>query len=113
MLKLFDSSAPEASPAFNIHAPAVGLAGVLVDFHASAANHDAPVLEYHWEFGDGVSADGAEVHHAYTYASQYTVRVTAEGLNGHTAQNSAGISITGTIPTGYKPAEKTRYSEMK
>jgi PKD repeat protein len=113
MLKLIDTSAPEAAPAFNLQAPAAGLAGVLVDFHGSAADDHAPVLEYHWEFGDGVSADGADVHHAYTYAGQYTVRVTAEGLNGRKAQSTAGISITGTIPTGYKPAEKTRYSELK
>ena len=113
MLKLIDTSVPEAAAAINIHTPAGGLAGVLVDFHASAANNDAPLFEYHWEFGDGVSADGAQVHHAYTHAGEYAVRITAEGLNGRKAQSTAGISITGTIPTSYNPAEKTRYSEIK
>lgn len=113
MLKLIDTSVPEAAAAINIHTPAGGLAGVLVDFHASAANNDAPLFEYHWEFGDGVSADGAQVHHAYTHAGENAVRITAEGLNGRKAQSTAGISITGTIPTSYNPAEKTRYSEIK
>ena len=60
-----------------------------------------------------MSADGAQVHHAYTHAGENAVRITAEGLNGRKAQSTAGISITGTIPTSYNPAEKTRYSEIK
>jgi hypothetical protein len=110
MLKLIDASVPETAPVFEAHAPAVGQAGDLVQFHAAAGNADAPVLGYHWEFGDGVSADGADVSHAYTLAGQYTVTVTATGLSGHRAQNTLGISVTGTLPTGYKSSERVRYS---
>ncbi len=60
MIKLIDTSVPETPPAFNVHALSAGQAGVLVEFHALAASADAPVLGYHWEFGDGVSADGVE-----------------------------------------------------
>jgi PKD repeat protein len=113
MLKLIDTSVPETAPAFETHAPVVGQAGALVEFHATAGSADAPVLGYHWEFGDGVSADGANVAHAYTEGRQFTVTVTATGLNGRTAQNTLGISVTGTVPTAYNPAEKARYSEPK
>jgi len=71
------------------------------------------VLGYHWEFGDGVSVDGADVSHVYTQPGQYTVTVTATGLNGRTAQNTLGISITGTVPTAYDPAAKQRYRGEK
>jgi hypothetical protein len=113
MLKLIDTSIPEEAPALEAHAPATALAGDLVEFHAAAVSVDAPVLEYHWEFGDGVSADGADVSHAYTYASQFTVTATATGLNGGTAQKTLGISVTGAVPTAYNPAAKQRYGETK
>jgi hypothetical protein len=113
MLKLIDGSVPELAPVFEAHAPAAGQAGATVEFHAAADNADAPALLYHWDFGDGVSADGADVSHAYTYASQFTMTATATGLNGHTSQKTLGISITGTVPEGYRPDLKTRYSEPK
>ena len=113
ILKLIDTSVPETAPVFEVHAPAVGQAGVLVELNAAAGSADAPVLEYHWEFGDGVSADGANVSHAYTQARPYTVTVTATGLNGRTTQNTLGISIAGMVPTAYDPAAKERYSGAK
>ncbi len=113
MLKLIDTSVPEAAPVFDAHVPEAALAGSQVDFHAMAGNADAPVLQYHWDFGDGVSADGQNVSHAYTYASQYTVTVTGTGLNGRTTQKTLGISVTGMIPIGYKPDLKVRFSEPK
>ena len=113
MLKLIDTSVPETAPVFEVHAPAVGQAGVLVELHAAAGSADAPVLEYHWKFGDGVSAEGADVSHAYTQAGQYTARITATGLNGRTTENTLAISITGMVPTAYDPAAKERYSGPK
>ena len=113
MIKLIDTSVPETPPAFNVHALSAGQAGVLVEFHALAASADAPVLKYHWEFGDGVSADGADVSHAYTQPGQYTVKVASTGLNGRRTQKTLGISVTGMVPTVYNPAEKERYGGAK
>jgi hypothetical protein len=109
MVKLIDASVPERSPAFEAHAPSVAQAGALIHFHAAAANGHAPVLGYHWEFGDGVSSDGADVSHAYTQAGPYAVKVVSTGLNGSTTENTLRISVTGIMPTGYNPAEKVRY----
>lgn len=63
--------------------------------------------------GDGVSADGSGVSHAYTQPRQYTVIVTATGLNGQATQKALTISVTGMIPTACNPAEKVRYSGAK
>ncbi len=109
MVKLIDTSVPETAPVFEVHAPADRQAGVLAEFHAAAGGADAPVLGYHWEFGDGVSADGTDVCHAYTQAGPYTVTVTATGLSGQTARRALAISITGAEPTAYDPAAKERY----
>jgi hypothetical protein len=113
MVKLIDTSVPEADPAIEVHAPASGLAGDLVAFHGTAGGADAPVLQYHWDFGDGVSADGADVSHAYTHSGQYTVTATATGLNGRKAQKTLSITITGMVPTTYRPYERTRFNGTK
>jgi len=113
MIKLIDASLPEADPVFEAHAPAAGQAGDLVAFHSTAGSADAPVLGYHWEFGDGVSADGADVSHAYTHSGQYTVTATATGLSGRKAQQTIGITITGMVPTTYRPYERTRFAGTK
>jgi hypothetical protein len=113
MLKLIDSSVPETDPAFSAHAPADSRAGDMVQFHAAEESAEPSALQYHWEFGDGVSADGADVSHAYTQAGQYNVTVTATGLNRRNRQHTLGISITGAVPTAYNPADKERYIAPK
>jgi alpha-galactosidase len=110
MLKMIDSSVSEIGPGFGAHAPADGRAGDMVPFRATEDSAEAPVLQYHWEFGDGVSADGADVSHAYTQSGQYRVTVTATGLNRRTLQHTLGISVSGAVPTAYNPAAKERYS---
>jgi alpha-galactosidase len=110
MIKLIDSSVSEKDPAFDTHAQADGLAGDMVEFHAAEGSAEAPVLQYHWEFGDGVSADGADVSHAYTQAGKYTVTVTATGLNRRNLEHTLGISVSGAVPTAYNPAAKERYN---
>jgi alpha-galactosidase len=109
MLKLIDASVPEADPGFGAHAPADAQAGDAVQCHATEDSAEAPALQYHWEFGDGVSADGAQASHTYTRAGQYTMSVTATGLNGRTLQHTLRISVSGAVPTGYNPAAKERY----
>jgi PKD repeat protein len=111
MIKLIDASVPEAAPAFEADAAADGKIGDPVNFHAAQSSSEAPVLNVHWEFGDGVSADGMDVSHAYTYASQYKVTATAIGLNAQTSQKTLTIVITGSIPTGYFADQKQRLTE--
>lgn len=111
VLKLIDTSVPETAPVFALDAPAVGQAGALIDFHATEGSSDTPVLLYHWEFGDGVSAEGSAVSHAYTQPRQYTVTVKATGLSGRATQKTLSVSVTGMVPTVYNPAGKGRFSQ--
>jgi PKD repeat protein len=66
-----------------------------------------PALSYRWDFGDGTSEQGRQVHHAYTKAGNYTIRLMAEGMDGIPAEKHATISVSGsrTIgpPTRYNP----------
>jgi alpha-galactosidase len=112
ILKVVDNSIPVAPPAFTAHAPGSAKAGESVEFSASG-DEESPVLQYRWAFGDGVSADGAKVSHAYTLAGQCTVTVTAIGLNGRALQHTLPISVTGFVSTIYDPSAKERYRAPK
>jgi alpha-galactosidase len=113
ILKLVDTTAEPAKLAFETYAPATALAGTSLELRASSSDTATPVLQYHWAFGDGVSAEGSLVSHAYTLAGQYTVTITATGLNGVTLQHTLGIVVTGTVPTIYDPSAKERYEAPK
>ena len=69
--------------------PASGAAPLAVTLSASG---DATA--YHWDLGDGTSADGAIVQHTYA-AGAWTATVTATGAGGETAQASVKVTATG------------------
>jgi L,D-transpeptidase catalytic domain/Putative peptidoglycan binding domain/PKD domain len=69
--------------------PANGAAPLAVTLTATG---DATA--YHWDLGDGASADGAAVEHTYA-AGAWTATVTATGADGETAQASVQVTATG------------------
>jgi alpha-galactosidase len=66
------------------------------------------VLTCHWDFGDGTSADGLKVQHAFTHAGDYDVQVTVTGLGAVTNRNSSRVSIAGDVSTRFDPQAKQR-----
>jgi hypothetical protein len=68
-----------------------------VRFFASApgASAASQPLSYTWTFGDGTSATGSQVSHAFTTAGGYDAQVTATGAN-----DSAGVSPQVAITVG-------------
>jgi hypothetical protein len=108
MLKLLDTSVPAIAPPIEVQGPSHGTAGETLTFEADAASLDAPVLAGHWDFGDGTSADGIRVHHAYTGSGDYTVAVTVTGLDSVTNQKTLPVSIAGTISTRFEPTRNRR-----
>jgi len=92
-------------------APAAHAAPPAVSVQASPASGPAPLQVtltaggdfalYHWELGDGTTADGPSVQHVYT-AGRFTARVTATSPTGETTQatvtvTSVGLTLAGTI----------------
>jgi hypothetical protein len=68
--------------------PATGAAPLAV---ALTAAGDA--VSYHWDLGDGTTADGATVQHSYA-AGEYTATVTATATDGETATAQVAIRAT-------------------
>lgn len=108
MFKLVDKAIPPAPPAFQLNVPSNAKAAETLTFQAKASSPEEPVLTCHWDFGDGVSLDGMQVHHAYTHQGEYTVHVTSIGLNTPANTKSFNISVSGEVSTRFVPAEKER-----
>ncbi len=107
MFKLIDRSVPELPPAFDVDAVSKGKTGATLTFRATSSVAN-PVVKYHWDFGDGVAAEGAAVSHAYTQPGVYTVQITATGLDAISNTKSVKITVTGDVSTTFVPTEKER-----
>jgi alpha-galactosidase len=110
LIKFVDASLPPAPPTLSTKVPAAAEIGQPVKFSA-ASGSGVPVLSYHWEFGDGTSAEGAEVAHTYTRTADQVVQLTAEGMDGIPARESFRITIGGTVRTRMRLQQNRRYVE--
>ena len=59
-----------------------------VHFDGSGSRPRAGIESYHWDFGDGSSADGVTADHTYTSPGTYTAKLTV-GAAGQTSSNTA------------------------
>ncbi|MGD0480906.1 MAG: alpha-galactosidase [Terracidiphilus sp.] len=108
MFKLVKNSVTARSPDFDVRIPPSAQSGEAVEFRADSLG-ETPGLGYQWNFGDGVTGDGAAVTHTYTQPGSYAVTVEAMGLDKRTSTKTMTIAITGYVPTIYDPARKERY----
>ncbi len=110
LIKFVDASLPAAPPTVTTQVPAAAEIGQPVKFSA-ASGSGVPVLSYHWEFGDGTSAEGAEVTHTYTGTADYVVQLTADGIDGIPARESFRVTVSGTVRTRMRLQQNRRYVE--
>ena len=87
--------APQPQPPVAvINAPAQAIAGQPVTFSGSQSSGPFPIVSYQWRFGDGSTADGANVQHAYAAQGTYTVQLTVVDSSGLSGSTSVQIQIT-------------------
>lgn len=108
MFKLIEGEVEAAPPAFEVRSAKRAKAGEILAFSAERVSGEEPALTFHWDFGDVSSQDGMKVHHAYTQSGEYTVRVTATGLDASTSTKTFAVKVSGNIATRFAPAEKKR-----
>jgi alpha-galactosidase len=97
LIKIIDTSIPPAAPSIDFKVPSQAKIGEEIGFSGTASKDGVPALAYHWDFGDGVIANGSTLTHAYTAAGNYAVRFTAEGLDGKSAEQTFSIEVSGTM----------------
>ena len=113
LVKVVDSSMPAAAPSISLKAPEQAQLGRTVELSAVVDPESVPALAYHWDFGDGVSAQGSTVTHAYTRNGLYTVRLGVDGLDRIAATKASSIAVTGNLTTTYDAPSARRYEEHR
>lgn len=109
IFQIIDTAIAAQAPDVHVQHPSTAKAGESVVFFAHAANTAPPAVQYQWDFGDGVVEQGARTAHAFTHAGNYTVTLTATGLDGLEAKKKFSFPVTGSIATTFAPAKSTRY----
>ena len=111
LIKIIDTSIACSEPSVILRIPASAQIGQPAKMVAAFAPDGVPATNYKWDFGDGVSAQGHEVSHSYTRAGTYSIKVTAEGIDGLAAHKTASIAVSGTIDGGFHFGRNRRYVE--
>lgn len=63
-------------------------------YEENALKSDSIPLEYEWDFGDGTTARGAEVHHCYAKPDNYTVKLNViNKISGEITYNDATYNL--------------------
>jgi PKD repeat protein len=76
--------------------------GEVITFDASSTTDtttDLPLLTYSWTFGDGTTATGVKVTHAYADEGSYTATLTVKDNDLATSTASMAFSIQNVAPT--------------
>ncbi|HEV2814621.1 MAG TPA: PKD domain-containing protein, partial [Solirubrobacteraceae bacterium] len=84
----------------DVSAPERGTAGSVLAFGASVVDVWSPVSTIAWDFGDGTTATGARVEHAYGAPGRYGVIVRATDARGMTAQRDPFDVAVAAAPAG-------------
>ncbi|WP_421732521.1 alkaline phosphatase [Cellulomonas sp.] len=82
---------PNVGPTPVITSSSTGLTGLLDG--TGSTDPDGTIASYQWNFGDGTSASGATVSHAYTGSGIYTVALTVTDDDGVATTTTAPLTI--------------------
>jgi hypothetical protein len=111
LIKIVNAAIPAEPPALMVDAPSSAEVDKLVKASVSCDPGGVPALSYKWEFGDGTSADGPEATHTYTRAGAYSIKVSAEGVDGLIAIKTISITLTGSVDTQFHLSKNQRYTD--
>ena len=114
VIKLIDKSVAAAAPTVTAQVPAAANTGATITLSALSPQAEAggvPAVAYHWDLGDGTSADSPKVSHAYTNAGEFTIRLTVDGVDGVPAHKSFSVKVTGNLRAHSNLTDNRRFIE--
>jgi hypothetical protein len=113
VVKIVYSSIPAAAPMVSVAIPENIEAGKPIPLSAQSSSDHVPALAYHWDFGDGTSAEGTSVTHTFTHAASYTVHLNVGGIEGVPFEKDFPVAVKGTVDTIFRPELYQRYQEQR
>ena len=114
VIKLIDRSVAEAAPTVTAQVPAAANTGETISLSALSAQAGAggvPAVAYHWDLGDGTSADSPKVSHVYTSAGEFTIRLTVDGVDGVAAHENFTVKVAGNLRAHSNLTDNRRFVE--
>ncbi len=111
IIKLIDNTEPPSAPVVKTKIPSTTNAGETIQLTAQTESGSVPAIAYSWDFGDGTTATGPSVSHAYTRAAQFTIRLTADGIEGLPSTQTFTIKVTGNLTAFPKLTDNRRYRD--
>lgn len=76
-----------------VGAPAAGVVGQPISFDGSTSSGPAPISTFAWTFGDGATAVGPAVEHAWATSGTFAVRLVVTDADGLTADATTDIDV--------------------
>lgn len=99
--RAFDAAGPQFTSPGSLSVPATSPAGVPAAMQAAPVDAwSGPATAPTWDFGDGATATGAAVQHAYATAGTYTVTVRSTDQRGLLGSAQRTIRVSGAPGTG-------------
>jgi hypothetical protein len=97
VIKIVDNNVSAAAPMVNANVPSAVNAGETFSLSVEAESSRVPAVSYVWDFGDGTTADGPKVSHAYTRAANFTIHLAVQGIDGLSAEQNFSVNVTGNL----------------
>jgi len=111
VMKILDTAVPARPPLLTVNAPSSAEVAKSVAVSVSCDPKGVPAVSYHWDFGDGTLAEGSQATHTYTKSGAYSIRISAEGVDGVPANKTVSIRVTGAVDTRFHFTRNQRYVE--
>jgi alpha-galactosidase len=111
IIKFIDSHVSASAPTVKAQVPSVAKAGDTIHLSAQADAGGVPAIGYHWDFGDGNSADGPKVTYTYTRAAHFDVRLTVDGVDGVPGVQTFSVDVTGSLRALPKLTDNRRFKD--
>lgn len=112
VIKLVNNAVPAKAPIADVTVSGNTDIGQSAEFHAVLDPAGVPAVGYHWDFGDGTTAEGVSVvQHAYTRKGDFEVSLKVDVADGVTATRKVPVTVGGTLRTTFEVQDSRRYEE--
>jgi hypothetical protein len=109
LIQVVDTAIPAKPPSLTLSVPSSAEAARPMTVSVSCDPQGTPAISYHWDFGDGTSAEGPQATHTYTRSGTYSLTLSADGVDDLSANRTVSISVTRSVDSQFHFTKNRRY----